>query len=311
LLILLARAISAAYATRQDWSRAGDVLLEGLDALDRLQRVQFSTASKEAWLTMAGDLHILGAEALLRAARVGDAVTTIERGRARLLGEALNRDRAALRELEQTGNERLVERYRTAAEHVRLLSAAAERGKDVQEPLVSARRALDAIVETVREASGGAVFSHALRLEEIVAASATVGMPLVYLVPLSTFGVAIIINGATAQITPVMLPALSTARVNEVVERYVVAYGRFVESDTDEEWAAWQSVLDHTARWAWDACMHDVATALGRVPDAILVPVGRLGRLPLHAAISDAGTSLETTTWRYAPSARALARDSH
>jgi hypothetical protein len=87
-LITAAQSLAQAHARRQNWSRAADVLVEGLDALERLQRTQLLVAAKKAWLVKAGELHISAAEMFLRAGKPDDALVTIERGRGRLLDEA-------------------------------------------------------------------------------------------------------------------------------------------------------------------------------------------------------------------------------
>ena len=307
-VVQAARALGEAYARRGNWARAGEVLLTGIDALERLQRTQLSAGAKKAWLVKAGDLHVRAAEALLSAGKVADAVMAIERGRGRLLAEVLDRDRAALTELERSGNQRLVERYRTAAEQVRMLTAAAERGRDVREALLAARRSVDAAVDEVREVTSGAAFSRPPAIADILAVSERVNAPLVYLVPLPAFGVAITVAGSAADIRASRMPNLTVERVNEVVERYVAAYRSFVASKDDAAWRTWEAALDETVSWCWDACMRDVVAELGGAHDAVLLPVGRLGRLPLHAATGNEGSSLDARIWRYAPNARLLAQ---
>jgi CHAT domain-containing protein/tetratricopeptide (TPR) repeat protein len=307
-VVEVARALALAHGHRSQWSRAGDVLLAGIEAIERLQRVQLSTTAKRSWLEQTSELHIFAADMLLRARRIGDALAAIERGRGRLLAEALGRDRTALAKLESLGDQRLVERYRTAAEQVRVLTAAADRGRDVREPLLAAMHSLDAAVQEVRQATGGAAFSSPPTVQDIVAASEAANAPLVYLVPLSAFGVAIIVSHATLSVHPLAMSSLTIDNVNEIVERYVTAYHDFIEqTDLDgDAWERWQATLDQTVRWCWDSCMRDVVAALTDVRDAVLIPVGRLGRLPLHAARGAEGDALAERTWRYAPSARSL-----
>jgi len=307
-VVRAARALGTAQMRRENWSRAGEVLLRGIDALEQLQRTQLSTGAKKAWLAIAGDLHLFAAEALLRAGKVGDAIVAIERGRGRLLTEVLGRDRAALTELERLGDQRLLERYRTAAEQVRMLSAATDHGQNVRDALAAATRSVDSAVDEVRAATGGAAFSRVTTISDILAASEQTKAPIVYLLPLSAFGVVIIVSGATASIRPSILPNLTIAQVNDAVERYMAAYRDVVTSSPEAGWDKWKTALDQTVRWCWEACMRNVVAELGNAPEAVLVPIGGLGRLPLHAATGDEGSALDATVWRYAPNARSLAQ---
>ncbi len=291
--IEIGRGLALAHARRGNWSRAGDAILAATDALEGLQRTQMTSEAKKAWLSKAGELHILAAEVLLRAGRDGDALVVVERGRGRLLAEVLGRERAALAELARTGDARIVERYRVAAEHVRMLSAAASRGEDVRKQLRAAYESLQAALEVARGTAIRAPTAH-----DIAAAAEEAGAPLVYLVPLSEFGVAFVVRGAEGRIQSKLLPQLTLERVNETVDRYVRAYAGRGD--------AWKAAIDEVVRWCWDHCMGAVVAELGDVDEAVLVPVGRLGRLPLHAATGSDGSAIQTHTWRYAPNARSL-----
>jgi tetratricopeptide (TPR) repeat protein len=300
------RVLAMAYVRRENWSRAGEVLVAGIDALDRVQRTQFLTDSKKHWLTKFGDLHILAAEALLHSGNVNTAIEMIERGRGRLLGEVLDLDRAALTGIEQTGDQALVSDYRGATERIRLLTGAAERGQDVRDALTAAKQLLDAITNEVREKTSDAAFSRPMTIEEIAAASGKANSPLVYLVPLSGVGVAFIVYGRTNTVRTIMLPELTIESANAAVERYIAAYRGFAESGKSSPWQQWKAVLDETVCWCWRACMRHVASEIGETREAILIPAGRLGRLPLHAAGGSEVIPFDTTTWRYAPNARSL-----
>ncbi|MFC6084520.1 tetratricopeptide repeat protein [Sphaerisporangium aureirubrum] len=91
-------------------------------AADRLYRTQAGRSYKQTWLlSFTG----LSAGAALAAARSGDvpsAALALERGRAMLLAEALERDRAELDDLAAHRPD-LSRRYLAAAEHVRSLDA--------------------------------------------------------------------------------------------------------------------------------------------------------------------------------------------
>jgi tetratricopeptide (TPR) repeat protein len=299
----IGRGLAREYARREEWEHAGEVLRVAIDALEGLQRTQLSSEAKKAWLTKASELHILAAEMFFRAGRPGEALVAIERGRGRLLAEVLGRDRVALEELARTGDRRLVERYRNAAGQVRMLSAAAAHGQNVQAQLRAALDSLEAVIDTVRGMTGDLAFSQPPTDRDIVAASEEAGAPLVYLVPLSAFGVGVVVRGAQGRIHTILLPELTINRVNETVTRYADVYAAALRT---RDWNAWETTLNDTVRWCWESCMRAVVAELGEVAEAVLIPLGRLGRLPLHVAADSDGSALETHTWRYAPNARSL-----
>ena len=305
-IVELSTGLARAHAGQKNWARAGEVLLAGMDALDRIQRTQLLAKAKRAWLERTGDLHILAAEMLLRSGQVDSALGAIERGRGRLLAEVLNRDRALLADLDQKGDQRIISRYRAVTERIRMLTGAAERGENVQSALVQAKQSLDAIVDEVREATGGAVFQRPLTAGAIVKAAKMADTTLVYLVPLASFGVAFIISDRSPSVRPLVLPALGRDEVHKIVDRYIAAYGKVIESPGSGSWETWKNTLDETLAWCWRACIRDLISEFGACSNPVLIPAGLLGRLPLHAAASGQESALDAVTWRYAPSARSL-----
>jgi hypothetical protein len=71
---------------------------------------------KESWLAESQTLPALAGLALARAKDPRGAVLAVERGRAVLLAEALDRDRADLRALRDQGRGDLVDRFEAAME---------------------------------------------------------------------------------------------------------------------------------------------------------------------------------------------------
>ena len=68
----------------------------GLTAIDQLYRTQLLPGAKQSWLGDAQGLAVAAAYALARTGDPAGAVLALERGRARLLTEAIQRDRADL-----------------------------------------------------------------------------------------------------------------------------------------------------------------------------------------------------------------------
>ena len=98
---------------------------------------------------------------------------------------------------------------------------------------------------------------------------------------------------------------------------YLGAYDRWRRNPrNDKARAAWHDALDQAAGWLWDAAMQPVAQHLAAqaAAQAVLLPAGLLGLLPLHAAwTEDPSTptgrryALDSLTFSYAPGAVALA----
>ncbi|XVV05939.1 hypothetical protein ACQPW3_11325 [Actinosynnema sp. CA-248983] len=107
-------------ADRDDWPEAAQAYLVGVEASERLFRTQLSRGHKETWLRAAADLFPETAHALLRAGDPTAAVTVLELGRARMLSEAIDRDRTDLANLPTPS---LRDRYLAAATRLRELEA--------------------------------------------------------------------------------------------------------------------------------------------------------------------------------------------
>jgi hypothetical protein len=107
---------------QQQWGRAAEAYGVAQDMVDRLVQVQLSRRYKEVQLRDAGLIGAGAALALARDDRPGEAATACERARARLLSDALERDRLDLDRLVASGRSDLVERYERAAETLSMAS---------------------------------------------------------------------------------------------------------------------------------------------------------------------------------------------
>lgn len=108
---------------RQAWAEATVAFEFAGDAAEQLVRRQLSRRDKETWLRAVGAMSAAAAFALCQTGKVASALARLEWGRARLLADALGRDRADLDVLAQTRPE-LAERYRLAAGRVVATEAA-------------------------------------------------------------------------------------------------------------------------------------------------------------------------------------------
>jgi hypothetical protein len=102
------------------WDQAATAYGVAMTALRTAVRVQVVREYKESWLRRGARLGAHGAQALAAVGRLPDAVQELEAGRGVLLAEALDRDRADLRQL-ASGDAELAVRYREAAQRVQAL----------------------------------------------------------------------------------------------------------------------------------------------------------------------------------------------
>jgi hypothetical protein len=105
---------------RRAWAEVAEAYGYGEQATRALFRAQLARADKESWLCDAQGLATDGAYAFVARSALRDAVLALERGRALLLSEALEREWADLTRLE-AAHAALAARFRAGAARVRLL----------------------------------------------------------------------------------------------------------------------------------------------------------------------------------------------
>jgi tetratricopeptide (TPR) repeat protein len=111
---------------REEWAEVAEAYACGEQAIRAMFRAQLSRADKESWLRDVEDLVVDGAFALAAADDPRGAAVALERGRALLLSEALERAEADLSRLEE-GHAGLAIRFRESSARVRRLELSAAR----------------------------------------------------------------------------------------------------------------------------------------------------------------------------------------
>jgi len=276
---------------RESWSEAAEAYGYGLRAMEQLFRAQLTRTNKELRVRDAQGLAAAAAYALAKSGDAAEAAVALERGRALVLSETLERNRAKLEHLTAIGRDDLVERYRRAGtqlaglERQSLVQAKRPdmamplpqpaRYADMADELRAARSELDAVITAIRQIDGYERFLDPPRLDDVRAAAVTT--PLAYLTAAERGGFGLVVAADAVRVC--WLPSLTIASVDARVGTYLEAY-----RSRRTEPTAWERTLDTTTRWLWDVLVEPVVTALAPAGRAALVPGGLLGLLPLHAA---------------------------
>ena len=321
----VARNLGNLYFNVHRWQDAVEPYRQALDATERLYRFSVLRVGKEAEIGETADLYRHNAYALACSGDLKGAVVAMERGRARLLSEALQRDYADLETL-KISHPNLHRLYRQAASEIVDLARMEPSSGD--QPSITnlaiemrkARHALDQVVETIRQIPGYEDFLTLPKFDDVVKAIHP-DVPLVYIVATPAGGLVLVVH-STGEITPLWLDALTEDSLRKHVqgqadavrlEGYLGYYTRWRQSPNDPAArAAWFAALDDTTHWLWDALMGTLVQTLTDLDiiHATLIPQGYLGLLPLHAAWIEANGkrryALDSICLTYAPNARAL-----
>ena len=317
---MTARSLGELHLEQGHWAEADSAYSLAIRAGEFLYQATGSEPGRQAELGAAGDVVAADAYCLARLGRLTEAVERLEAGRARALGEALARDRAALQELDEADRAAFV----AAADQIKALEAEGRRGQDVEAvaaprarsfaersaELVRAREDLAEVIQRIRTYLPG-FMGEGLGYPEI-AAAASPERPLVYLLTTSQGGLALLVPAGQQAVVPehaVWLDGFTARRLNELlvhrdlsdeVHGYLVGQ---VTGDMDQLAAAVAENLEILRR----ELLGPVAGRLAEfsVAAATVIPVGRLSLLPLSAAVS------EGCIIALAPSARALRAASH
>jgi len=176
------------------------------------------------------------------------------------------------------------------------------------EVIRAARKELDDVIEEIRAVPGHEDFLAAPTFDQI-AEVAEVDRPLVYFAAADAGGLALVVRGA--DVVHVALDGLTADVVREQATGHLAAYDAYrtrVAGGRDR----WRRSLDEVTAWLWGSAVGPVLDALGGAAEAVFVPGGLLGLLPLHAAWT-AGPAegqrryaIDACMITYVPNARAL-----
>jgi hypothetical protein len=333
LCIGVAQRLGMALAALQRWAEAAQAFATSIEAAEVLQPDALTMISRREHGRESDATPRLAAYCLARAGKLTEAVVMLERGRARIVGDALDRDHARLDRL-RGSHPALHRRFREAVERVNRLGTA-DRGEDAAIAATAshrrvARDAVDAVVRRIRQVPG---YDQFLRpVDDVI----TVDEPIAYLITTDWGSVVLVVTHSSVR--PIWVADFDQADLTTLLHRSASAesifpfFGGFLRllyGIVETRFADGASALTTGDVWADPGAVKNVGrTELGRVDQAgrlligplvpvlreigaeqvVLVPCGALGSLPLHTAAYDtSGRCLvEDFTVSFAPSARVL-----
>lgn len=297
---------------RHDWQTAVGAGETGIKAAEHMYDSQLSQAGRETIQNDGQTLHAMLAFALCCTGRALDAAIVMERSRGRHLSEALDLRGRRLARLERLGHLDLVHQYREAASLLTRLYAAEPQGDDkaLAELIPRTRAALDSLRSRVRAIPGFEWFGEAVDVAMLAAAARRCSI--VYICSTFAGGMAVILR-ANGSAESLLLPALDNAAVDAQVAAFVAAQDRYLGNAADPvARKEWFNAIDEVAGWVGSAGMASIAERLDGSSEAVLIPLGRMAFLPLHAAWVDGSVGkarrwlIDEVALRYSPNARLL-----
>ncbi|MFC5748158.1 CHAT domain-containing protein [Actinomadura rugatobispora] len=299
--VLGARLLGDAHAAGGAWERAAAAYVRCMGALSIVLRGERLRGHKEGWLREAVGVPARAAVAHVLAGHPAQAVAVLERGRAVLLAQALELAGADVDELRDAGRDDVAGRWEEITRRIAVLEAGEPGADDVVsvridlvERLGVAHRELEEVLDEIRADPRHRDFLRMDAADPAVPDAA--GPPVIYVTDTGERGLALIVRGRD-DVTPVWLPDLTETEMAVRVSALLEASG--AEHAPDHRAAA--VLVGEIVDWLRTTVFDVLAPQLDGAARAVLVPVGHLAQLPLHAAAAMSGI-----TATYAPSALAL-----
>jgi len=269
------------------WSEAIEAYSRAANAREQILASQILSDDKYLWLAETQTLPAIGAYAFGKMNRLEEAVEAVETGRARVLGETLERSRHDLERLADpvVGRGYLLKHYRDASDLYNGLlrrestedrsSAILERSFDQMQQIEAAQAKIQDSIAQIRQVPGYANFLLTFKAEQIKPLAREA--PLVYLMLTEAGGLALVVEPEGVQ--EIWLDVTKTDlddKINRIYLPAILGKGSL------------QVALNDLLPWLGEKIMKKIAIVLHGHPlfskSVILIPTGHLALLPLHAA---------------------------
>ncbi|CAL9614590.1 hypothetical protein SUDANB176_05700 [Streptomyces sp. enrichment culture] len=341
----IAERLGTARAALGRWAEAADAFGTAIDAAESLRPTALTVLSRRRHGESTGSLPRLGSYCLARAGRLTEAVVMLEQGRARALGDTLDRDHRRLEALRRD-HPRLYRFYGDAVERLRRIQDTEDPSGDAGEFLTDlarrSRAAQDALGGIVRRIRGIPGYEDFLRTPgpDVLAAAVRPDAPLAYLNTTPWGTLTLLVTGADSPAVQALWADDVTAEdLNDLLHRsaspdsvfplmagylrlpYDIVETRFPDGNASLTFGSLWSDPDAVERVGREelsrldvlgpAVVRPLARALGEsgATRVALVPTGMLSILPLHTLAYDGERCLiDDVGVTFAPSARVLSR---
>jgi CHAT domain-containing protein len=293
--------------TRESWQELEQAYSYTQQASEQLFKIQLFRSDKEIWLKETQGIASKAAYAFAKNNKLEQAVVALESGLARLLSEALARDRANLEQLKTIGHADLYDHYQQIVEKWHFLTQQPEINK---EALRATSDELDATISAIQQVQGFEQFLKPPTFATIQQAAQDT--TLIYILTTEAGGLALLVG---EKIIPVWLPALTDTDLHNILNNEDKTGYLDIYFNRKQNKKAWYTALDTTTEWLWQIVMAPIIDALPPQAKITLIPVGLLALLPLHTAwIKDTSKPtgkryvLDDFSISYAPNALALTK---
>jgi CHAT domain-containing protein len=327
-----ARSLGNLYAAHHCWTEAVAAYKQAIQATELLYQASILRSSQEVELVETDNLFRQAAFAQAKANDLQAAVVTLERGRARGLSETLERDRADLTQLATLSPDGY-QQYQTAVEALRQLESEersanaltrTERlplsSEELRQRAAQIRQAFRMAIESIRQLPGYENFLAQPDFNDIIAALQP-DQPLVYLTTTTNGSLSLILE-ATPEGTAIQPVWQETFTETDLRTLLVGAtndaalggwFGAYSNQQTDRD--TWLATMDQVTERLWSTLMEPIVSYLSQlgVNQSVLIPIGLLVFLPLHAAwtVDDSSPTgrhyaLDAVQFSYIPNAQSL-----
>ena len=291
-------ALGKMHFKRGQWKEAHDAFECAIAAGNTLVERSFTSAGKRFEVGTTGDIFAMNAFCLIECGQFEAAFITLEKGRTRLLSQALALAGADAKELPEHERKEFLAARQSLREMQQSIDGRIDESQPIglsSDSLQIAQEHLNQVIAEIR-----ARFPTFLHFELPIAtmfslAPVTGAFVAFFVTPKG--GGAFVIPGNTTSLRPahlLRLDLLTSGKVHELLfgSSAESADGWFryypsIAARSDEQ--AWQTSLDHLCSELWKIAIEPLferLLALGIAENApvIIMPQGRLGLLPLHAA---------------------------